>query len=77
MPMPIYEYICGGCGRSLELLLSGPKAKPVCPHCGSTKLAKQFSTFAAHNGSSTPCDSGKCPGAAPAGGCGGGSCPFK
>jgi putative FmdB family regulatory protein len=75
--MPIYEYTCDECGRSFELLLANPKSKAACPHCGSVKLAKQFSTFAAHNASASPCDSGKCPGQMPSGGCGGGSCPFK
>jgi putative FmdB family regulatory protein len=76
--MPIYEYICDGCGKALELLVADSKAKPACPHCGSRKLSKQFSSFAAHQGSggSTPCQGGACP-AAPAGGCGGGRCPLN
>jgi len=54
--MPIYEYTCGGCGRDVELLVTSHSAKPACPECGSKKLAKKFSTFAAHQASPpSPC----------------------
>ena len=76
--MPLYEYICKACGRSAELLVSGSR-KPVCPHCGSTKLEKQLSSFSAQVAGTHPsldlpaCASGSCP--ARGGGCAGGSCP--
>ena len=77
--MPIYEYTCGGCGKDFELLVSGPKAKAACPHCGSRKLTRRLSTFAAHKGSSAlPCSSGLCPSPAAAGtSCSAGKCPFS
>ncbi|MGE5233223.1 MAG: FmdB family zinc ribbon protein [Acidobacteriota bacterium] len=46
--MPLYEYRCESCGRRFEILQrmgEGP-AGLACPHCGSEKVAKQFSTFA-------------------------------
>lgn len=70
--MPIYEYVCDQCDEPSEILLKSVSQKPRCPHCGSAKLARQFSTFAAHQGSSSQpqqcqagadgtCKSGKCP----------------
>lgn len=77
--MPVYEYSCEGCGHDLELLVMG-SAKPVCPDCGSKKLQRKFSTFAARQGmASTPsCADGGCPGSR--GGksaCASGGCPFS
>jgi len=46
--MPIYEFHCGKCGRDSEILVRSSDWKnSECPHCGSKKLAKKFSTFAA------------------------------
>ena len=59
--MPIYEFHCEKCGRDSELLVRSSNWKGAeCPHCGSTKLDKKFSTFAAANASET--SSGKKPG---------------
>lgn len=59
--MPIYDYICEGCGEKSELLVSSSSAVVRCPVCGSKKLKRQFSTFAAHKGgSSTPPCAGAC-----------------
>ena len=35
--MPIYEYLCGGCGREFEELApaSESDAPRECPHCGA------------------------------------------
>lgn len=44
--MPIYEYVCAGCGHAFEALVYGSE-RPRCPECEGTKLEKQFSTFAA------------------------------
>jgi putative FmdB family regulatory protein len=68
--MPIYEFHCDKCGKDSELLVRSSDWKnSECPHCGSKKLSKKFSTFASAGG------------AAPAGkpsrgghGCGGGAC---
>jgi putative FmdB family regulatory protein len=46
--MPIYEFHCGKCGRDSEVLVRSANWKGTkCPHCGSAKLDKKFSTFAA------------------------------
>ena len=45
--MPIYEYVCGNCGKEFELLVRGSE-KPVCPACGKSKLNKQLSVPATH-----------------------------
>jgi putative FmdB family regulatory protein len=45
--MPLYEFHCGKCERDSEILVrSSDWSGTKCPHCGSTKLAKKFSTFA-------------------------------
>ena len=45
--MPIYEFHCDKCGRDSEILVRSSDWKGTeCPHCGSKKLAKKFSTFA-------------------------------
>jgi putative FmdB family regulatory protein len=46
--MPIYEFHCAQCERDSEILVRSTDWKnSECPHCGSKKLAKKFSTFAA------------------------------
>ena len=41
--MPIYEYVCGKCGRKTEVIQRVNEAKlKVCPHCGGP-LKKAFS----------------------------------
>jgi putative FmdB family regulatory protein len=45
--MPIYEYTCEGCETRSEIFIKGSEV-PVCPHCGSDQLHKEWSTFAAH-----------------------------
>ncbi len=45
--MPIYEFHCGKCERDSEILVrSADWSGTKCPHCGSAKLDKKFSTFA-------------------------------
>ena len=45
--MPIYEFQCEKCGRDSEILVRSADWKnSECPHCGSKKLSKKFSTFA-------------------------------
>lgn len=46
--MPIYEYVCNQCHHPFEALVRGDE-KPECPHCGSSKLNKQFSVLSAHS----------------------------
>jgi putative FmdB family regulatory protein len=48
MFMPIYEFHCEKCGRNSEILVRSANWNGTkCPHCGSSKLEKKFSTFAA------------------------------
>ena len=45
--MPIYEFHCRKCEQDSEILVRSKDWQgTACPHCGSTKLAKKFSTFA-------------------------------
>lgn len=74
--MPIFEYICQGCGHKFEALVYGEQ-KAECPVCKSPNLAQQLSVFAAHtHAPSAPCGaSGPTPCGMSAGGCcGGGAC---
>jgi putative FmdB family regulatory protein len=45
--VPIYEYLCEGCGRISELMqkMSDPPPRS-CPECGSRKIAKLVSRTA-------------------------------
>jgi putative FmdB family regulatory protein len=46
--MPIFEYGCDKCGRrSSALLSSWTAADPPCAHCGSRRVRRLVSTFAA------------------------------
>ncbi len=40
--MPLFDFVCKTCGRSVELLVRGSNV-PVCPECGSAELEKQVS----------------------------------
>ena len=54
MPMPIYEFHCEKCERDSEILVRSSDWKGAeCPHCGSKKLSKKFSTFASASAGST------------------------
>ncbi len=68
--MPLLEYRCADCGQKTEdLVLAGDAGrKPVCASCGSKKLERLLSTFAAQTSAS--------PGGGfdPATACGGGPC---
>lgn len=50
--MPLYEYLCAECEEKFEELRSPSQADAdvTCPDCGSDKVARQFSTFAAGSG---------------------------
>lgn len=51
--MPLFEYRCRECGQASEVLVRGAE-QPVCPQCGSKRLEKQLSAFAALSGGSAP-----------------------
>ncbi|MBM3841158.1 MAG: zinc ribbon domain-containing protein [Verrucomicrobia bacterium] len=61
--MPIYEFHCGQCGKDSEVLVRTTDWQGTeCPHCGSTKLAKKLSVFAAGNAESSASDGPACTG---------------
>ena len=73
--MPIFEYLCNGCGKQFEVLIRGSE-KPQCPQCNSTRLEQQLSAFAvtaSPRGGSTEFASEPAPGCGQCG-MGGGSC---
>jgi len=46
--MPIYEFHCRSCEKDSEVLVRSTDWKgTACPHCGSKKLSKKLSVFAA------------------------------
>ena len=47
--MPLFEFRCKKCGKKFEeLVMSATKDEKLnCPHCGSTRVEKLISTFAA------------------------------
>ena len=70
LPMPIYEFHCEKCERDSEILVrSKDWTGTKCPHCGSTKIEKKFSTFAASTTGNASPSKGK-----GGGGCCGGCC---
>ncbi len=46
--MPIYEFRCEDCGERFEKLCFGYREEQDlrCPRCGSSRVRKEFSTFA-------------------------------
>ena len=71
--MPLYEYLCHQCTQSFMLLqnVRVKEGETVCPHCGTNKTVRMFSTF-----SSTKAEGASDPGPSAAGGhgCGSGGC---
>lgn len=58
--MPIYEYICLGCGQLFEKLQkSMDEPAPACTACGSADVRRELSAFAAPAHTAAP---GGCPG---------------
>ena len=53
--MPIYEYICSTCNKKVTVFLRtvSAEAKPLCPGCGNSNLARVISNFALHKSIST------------------------
>jgi putative FmdB family regulatory protein len=71
--MPIFEYICKGCGNKFEAIVYGSK-QAECPACKGTELAQQLSTFAAHGTDKSSGSVPHMPCGMPEGSCGGGGC---
>ncbi len=70
--MPIYEFHCEQCEHDSEILVRSADWKGTkCPQCGSVKIFKKFSTFAAAGagGGSTPVKTGGGGGHCCGGGC--------
>ncbi len=44
--MPLYEYRCNSCHRRVTIIVRDTSSPVKCPHCGSTKLDRLFSSFA-------------------------------
>ena len=68
--MPVYEYVCRGCGQAFERYVQRWSEPVACPACASGEVEKQLSTFAMAG-------SGSAGGAMAGGGggcCGGGGC---
>ena len=68
--MPIYEYVCMSCESHFEELVRHDES-PKCPDCGTVKVQRQLSVFAASKAKPTVKTGG---GPASFGGCGHGSC---
>jgi putative FmdB family regulatory protein len=51
--MPLYEFICAKCEKDFESLVRSAnwQGSVACPRCGSKKLTKKLSVFAAQGGS--------------------------
>ncbi len=47
--MPLYDYLCYHCGSSFELLrrMTADDSDVRCPECGSDRIERLVSTFAA------------------------------
>lgn len=63
--MPLFVFACQECHAENEILVRGETA-PECPSCGSRKLTKQASAFAALSGGArqaempASCGAGNC-----------------
>ena len=62
--MPLFEYMCPGCGQSFEKLVrsSQPAQDEIeCPQCGNTHAKRQISTFAVSGGGRSSVSSAPAP----------------
>ena len=58
--MPVYEYICGSCGRRARLFMTYAeydRADPACPHCGHADLRRRVSRVAVARSEASRLDS--------------------
>lgn len=77
--MPLYEYECKDCAQQSEILVSGLRVKPDCPHCGSKKLNKLLSVVGApviNSGSQSRASQEPSPGMCGRSQCASGGCIF-
>jgi len=66
--MPIFEYICQGCGKQFEAIVHGGQ-EAHCPACDGTRLEQQLSAFAVGSPKGKG-DFAKSARTTPSGGCG-------
>lgn len=68
--MPVYSYICKGCGAKFDLLIgvTSKDEEKICKKCGSKNIEKTFASFGVNvspgksSSSSGPsCPTGTCP----------------
>lgn len=71
--MPIFDFICNGCGKKFETLVMG-STKPSCPYCQSDDLTKQVSAFAFRSSGSSSSESGSSSSGSGCKSCAGGTC---
>lgn len=69
--MPVYEYVCRGCGQAFERYVQRWSEAVACPACAGEEVEKQLSTFAMA-GSAGSSSAGPARGGG--GCCGGGGC---
>jgi len=50
--MPLFDFLCRGCGKSNEILISGSGDVPACKNCGSHRLQKLISAHSSLSGPS-------------------------
>ena len=78
--MPIYEYRCGDCDQTVEVLVrAGHNEDAECPDCHGSHLTREMSVFAARGGDSNGAAAAAQAIASngitrPSGGCCGGGC---
>jgi putative FmdB family regulatory protein len=78
--MPIYEYRCTDCDRSVEVLVrAGHHEDAECPSCHGSHLTREMSVFSARGGDSNGIAAAAQAiasngGGRPSGGCCGGGC---
>lgn len=48
--MPLYEYLCLGCGQVSEVLIIGSEDDPECSSCGGHNLKKLISAHSSASG---------------------------
>jgi len=81
--MPIYEFQCKSCNAHFEMLVSRSQNEFECPHCESSQVERQLSTFGVSSRSSDscgmedPCLGGSCGAPAPGASCGKTGCPLN
>ena len=67
--MPIYEYTCQSCEKAFEELVRSADQAVSCPECGSNKVQKRLSVFAARDAAPAHQPSERCCGCPDRGSC--------